>query len=65
MTIGLWDMDTPFELRIDTNLHGKDFIGVKEGGKGADVITLEADQAREWARALNFLADELERKSNN
>lgn len=63
MMINVWDMDMTYDISIDTNADGEDFIMIQASGNGDDnYIALNADQAREWSRVLEFMANELEKK---
>lgn len=68
MTIELCDMDVPYEVQIDCNAEGKDFIRIKPNSakynREEDEYDLDLDYygCQELIRVLQFVSKEIKPK---
>lgn len=69
MTIGLWDLDVPYELMVDCTDEGKDFVRIKPNTVQDDRvedtydICLPYEKCQELIRALKFISEEIKPKT--
>lgn len=61
MTVEMWDMDVPFEIKQDTNAEGVDFVRIHSSAGDGDTqdICLTRDMLDDFIDALRFIGKRL------